>query len=407
MLEGLALWAAFIYILRLAGMPWIKPTKIFAYVGGASWLIFVWIGLLNYTPMDLSGGSYVQSPRVQLRPGDTRINGNITAIHIKPNQTLEKGQLIYEIDDQKYIIEVERTLAVWNNKVASLESAKEDVAIAQASSRSAKHYVDYTAEQLAAAKVELKLQGNITNRYEEQNRGAANTISKNEMEKQYNIEAKAKATMQGLVAALEQAKADADKAELNINRAQSAVAKAQADANSAEQSYEKAKWNLEQTKIHAPHDGYVTNFNARAGQIVARMPRLHMYTNEKYVLMRVNHQAIRNIKVGSAAEFATPVYPGHVFAAEVEGIVEATREAMPDILGRDEMVRAQTGANAQNKHHFVRLRIIEPEGYDIPVGSAGLAWVSGEKPIGFLNFLDVIRGIILRMKAQLYYIYSI
>ncbi|NMS48267.1 HlyD family secretion protein, partial [Vibrio parahaemolyticus] len=51
--------------------------------------------------------------------------------------------------------------------------------------------------------------------------------------------------------------------------------------------------------------------------------------------------------------------------------------------------------------------IDEPEGYDIPVGSVGLAWVSGEKPIGFMAFLDVIRGIIIRMKSQLYFFYSI
>ncbi|MFA0112463.1 urea transporter [Vibrio sp. 10N.261.46.E11] len=51
--------------------------------------------------------------------------------------------------------------------------------------------------------------------------------------------------------------------------------------------------------------------------------------------------------------------------------------------------------------------IDEAEGYDIPVGSVGLAWVSGHKPIRFMAFLDVIRGIIIRMKSQLYFFYSI
>jgi hypothetical protein len=69
-------------------------------------------------------------------------------------------------------------------------------------------------------------------------------------------------------------------------------------------------------------------------------------------------------------------------------------------------VRQTTGQNLNNKHHFVRLKLIETEGYDIPVGSVGLAWVSGAKPIAFLGFLDVIRGIIIRMKSQIYYFYS-
>ena len=53
MLEGLALWAVLIYMLRLVGMPWNKFTQAFAYIGGAGWLLFVWVGLLNYTPMDM------------------------------------------------------------------------------------------------------------------------------------------------------------------------------------------------------------------------------------------------------------------------------------------------------------------------------------------------------------------
>ena len=77
MLEGLAIWALFIYLLRLVGMPWNKGTKAFAYLGGTSWLLFVWVGLLNFTPMDLSGGSVVQSPHIQLRPDSTNVSGKM------------------------------------------------------------------------------------------------------------------------------------------------------------------------------------------------------------------------------------------------------------------------------------------------------------------------------------------
>jgi len=64
MLEGLAVWAFLIYLLRLIGMPWNKYSKGFAYIGGSAWLLFVWVGLITYTPMDLSGGSLVQSPHI-------------------------------------------------------------------------------------------------------------------------------------------------------------------------------------------------------------------------------------------------------------------------------------------------------------------------------------------------------
>lgn len=144
----------------------------------------------------------------------------------------------------------------------------------------------------------------------------------------------------------------------------------------------------------------------REGQFVGLVPRIAMYTDEKYVLMRVNHQAIRNVKVGQSAEFASAVYPGKVFRAQVEGIVEATGEAQGSLLARDDNVRQTTGQNLNNKHHFVRLKLEEGE-YDLPVGAVGLAWISAEKPTALLSFLDVIRGIIIRMKSQIYYFYSI
>ncbi|GAL34652.1 membrane fusion component of tripartite multidrug resistance system [Vibrio maritimus] len=56
-------------------------------------------------------------------------------------------------------------------------------------------------------------------------------------------------------------------------------------------------------------------------------------------------------------------------------------------MALDQSVRTTTGRNANNKHHFVRLKIYETEGYDIPVGAVGLAWVSGDKPLVFLHSL--------------------
>ena len=123
-------------------------------------------------------------------------------------------------------------------------------------------------------------------------------------------------------------------------------------------------------------------------------------------ISKTNHQAFRNVHVGQKAEFATAIYPGKIFSAQVEGIVEATGESQGSLLARETNVRATTGKNVKNKHHFVRLKISEPNGYDIPVGAVGLAWVNAEKPMPFLNFLNVIRGIIIRMKSQIYYIYS-
>ncbi|MGF1722409.1 efflux RND transporter periplasmic adaptor subunit [Vibrio kyushuensis] len=407
MLEGLAVWALFIYILRLVGMPWNKGTKTFSYLGGTSWLLFVWVGLINYTPMDLSGGSIVQSPHIQLRPDSTNINGKVKNIYIEPNQSVEKGQLIYEIEDEPYQIALDQAKANGATAQIAVTTAREDILLAESDYKSTLHGLEKSQSDLDTARIDYALQNKMLKRYQEQNAAVKNTITASDIDKQTSIVAIAKQQLKTLQAELDKARVDSEREKLDITKSKLSLASRQSELDSAEQKIAKAQWDLNSTKIYAPADGFVTNFILREGQLISRVPRLQMYTDEKYVLMRVNHQAIRNVKPGQVAEFSSSVYPGKIFAAEVEGIVEATGEAQSNLLGIDPSVRSTTGKNVMNKHHFVRLKVLEDDNYDLPVGAVGLAWVSGEKPVAFMSFLDVIRGIIIRMKSQLYFFYSV
>ena len=406
MLEGLAVWAFLIYLLRLVGMPWNKYSKSFAYIGGSAWLLFVWVGLITYTPMDLSGGSLVQSPHIQLRPGSTQVTGNIKTLHVKPNQAVTKGQLIYELEDQVYQIALNKSAAQVQSAEVALASALDDVRINESKYAIANQDIAINVDQQAEIKADLSWKSTTLQRYIDQNKVAAFTITESKLDEQKTAVKIAKAKLTVLQSQAEKLILNAHQALLNTSKTEHAVNSRKADLANQTEVYAQAQWNLDNTLIYAPADGYLTNFIIREGQYIGAMPRIQMYTNEKYVLMRVNHQAIRNIEVGQAAEFASAVYPGHIFSAEVEGIVEATGEAQGSLLAKETPVRATTGQNVQNKHHFVRLKLIETEGYDMPVGAVGLAWISGAKPVAFLGFLDVIRGIIIRMKSQIYYFYA-
>ncbi|NVO99184.1 HlyD family secretion protein, partial [Photobacterium damselae subsp. damselae] len=357
-------------------------------------------------PMDLSGGSLVQSPHIQLRPASSQIKGHVKAIHVEPNQTVKKGQLIYELDDEPYRIALTKAETKLDSAHVDLKMAIEDVANAKTQYRSAVKDIDITKNQLVAAKEDLSFKQATLNRYVKQNQVVKHTVTESMLDEQRTAVKVGKAQVTTLDSQVEKAVIASEQAKVRLEQAQLAVTSREVAVKSEQENVAQAQWNLEHTQVYAPADGYLTNFIMREGQYVGVAPRIQMYTDEKYVLMRVNHQAIRNVKAGQMAEFASAVYPGKVFAAEVEGIIEATGEAQGSLLARDDNVRQTTGANIANKHHFVRLKLIETEGYDIPVGSVGLAWVSAEKPIGFLGFLDVIRGIIIRMKSQIFYVWS-
>ncbi|MGF1709865.1 efflux RND transporter periplasmic adaptor subunit [Vibrio kagoshimensis] len=406
MLEGLAIWALFIYLLRLIGVPWGAPFKTFAYGGGSIWLLFVWVGLITWAPMDLSGGSVVQSPHIQLRPGSTRVTGNIEHLYISPNQEIKSGELIYDIVDDSYEIAVEKAESQVSIAQTAYQLAVQDTNIANTNFRSSLEDIKIIKNQISAANQDLTLKVRTLKRYVDQNTKVKNTVTESNLDQQRTIVEVAHSQVFILESQYDKALITAEKNKNLMEKSKLTVISKESDYQNKQASLAQAKWDLSQTKIYAPTDGYVTNFMAREGQFVGAMPRLKMYSNEKFVLMRINHQAFRNIKVGQEAEFATAIYPGKIFNAEVEGIVEATGESQGSLLARETNVRATTGKNVMNKHHFVRLRISEPEGYDIPVGAVGLAWVNAEKPIPFLNFLNVIRGIIIRMKAQIYFLYS-
>lgn len=406
MLEGLAVWALFIYLLRLVGMPWNKFTQSFAYIGGGSWLIFVWFGLITYAPMDLSGGSLVQSPHIQLRPASTTINGRVKTIYVEPNSKVTEGQLVYELESEPYIIVLNKAQASLDAAKVARDMAKQDIAMAQASEADAAKDIDIVTKQLSVAAADYDFKNTMLMRYVKQNNVVKHTVTASMLDEQRTMVAVAKSQQVMLKSHIEKAHIAVKKAHLELEKAHLTLSSRDVDVITAQENIAKAQWDLDNTKIYAPADGFVTNFIMREGQFVGSIPRIQMYTDEKYVLMRVNHQAIRNVKAGQMAEFASAVYPGKVFAAEVEGIVEATGESQGNLIGRETNVRQTTGANIANKHHFVRLKLYETEGYDIPVGSVGLAWVSAEKPISFLGFLDVIRGIIIRMKAQVFYVWS-
>ncbi len=184
MIEGLAVWALFIYLLRMVGMPWNKGTKAFAYMGGVSWLMFVWVGLINFTPMDISGGSVVQSPHIQLRPDSSNVNGKVEKIYISPNQEISKGQLIYQLDDTPYQIALNQAKVTSQAAQVALKVAQEDIAIAQASHEAALQDLETSKSQLAAAKADHQLQAKTLTRYVEQNRVVKNTITQNDIDKQ-------------------------------------------------------------------------------------------------------------------------------------------------------------------------------------------------------------------------------
>ena len=178
--------------------------------------------------------------------------------------------------------------------------------------------------------------------------------------------------------------------------AQDLVEIAAAKVSAAEARLRNVRFELDRLEIRAPFDGQVSHVYVGEG---SRIGALHLWdTSRKFVVMRIPDQAYGFIKPGQFAEFYVDAYPGHIFRARVHSVTGATGEAAGSLFPRESMVSQQIQLGAMPVGRTVILEFEDPEGYWIPIGATGSAWISATKP-SFLAFIDIIGAATVRLYA--------
>lgn len=178
-----------------------------------------------------------------------------------------------------------------------------------------------------------------------------------------------------------------------------------ADINKLQADINAAKWNNDRRIVRAPFDGQMSVTTLADG---SRLGNLHIYdTSNKFLEMRIPDQAYRYIKVGQFAEFYVDAFPGEIFRGRVHSLTAGTGEAMLNNRASDQQVRQHVGNNAGSHGRTVIIEFEEPEGYNVPIGATGSAWISAEKPAAILGFMDIIGGATVRLKALKSYLSAV
>jgi multidrug resistance efflux pump len=169
----------------------------------------------------------------------------------------------------------------------------------------------------------------------------------------------------------------------------------------AEQDIADLKWKVDKALVVAPVDGQVAVQYSSEGQYFgeSRPAAIHMFTNKKFIELRIPDQVYEYIKPHAFSEFYVDAYPGKIFRARVHSITESTGEAQGSLFGTPQSVAQHVMKNSHEVGRTVILEFEEPEGVHIPVGATGKAWIAAEKPIHLLGFLDLVIGSLLRFAA--------
>lgn len=223
-----------------------------------------------------------------------------------------------------------------------------------------------------------------------------------------------------LEAQVEQQQAELRLAQVNVDRAQSLLkvqAAAQLDLDTwtankdsaaaaivgSEAQLDNARWQLDETTVRAPADGYVVNLQVRPGTYVTTIPlasSLAFVSREINVIMSsFSQSAIRRISVGDEAEVVFTHIPGETFPGTVRRVAALGSQSQLSASGQLPFL---SGAPVTDRWAVV-IELDDPAmAKQLPQGSAGTVavYTDAGKP------LHVISRVAIRINAWLAFLTS-
>src|SRR5215831_4878035 len=151
------------------------------------------------------------------------------------------------------------------------------------------------------------------------------------------------------------------------------VEQRQADVDKLKGQLLGAKYNLDQTVVRAPADGYVTNLGLLKGARVANLPlspvMAFIDTSETIVGVEIPQIYTRYIEPGQEVEVTFKFLPGEVFVGKVVSLLEATSTGQILASGTAVAPRQVTAAP-----FVVRVKLDDGKlAANLPAGAAGEA----------------------------------
>jgi multidrug resistance efflux pump len=178
------------------------------------------------------------------------------------------------------------------------------------------------------------------------------------------------------------------------------VEQRQADVDKLKGQLVGAQWNLDQTVVRAPADGYVTNLGLMKGARVANLPlspvMAFIDTSETVVGVEIQQIYTRYVEPGQDVEVTFKIFPGQVFMGKVVAVLRATSTGQ--VLASGTAV-APTQVTAAP--FVVRVKLDDAGlAAGLPAGTAGAAAIYTDH----IKPSHIIRQVILRQIAITNYV---
>ncbi len=259
-----------------------------------------------------------------MNPIIPRVMGYVTKVYIKDNDYVKKGDTLFTIDNNDYIVKLEDAKAALIAAQGNYEVSKADIGSALASVSVSDANVQSAGGTIETAKIRL---GRATNDFERYNNLYKNhSITKQQYEQA--LAAKQEAESQLRILQDQQKASSFQKsviiAKSKVSNKQSEVAFA--NIKRAEAMLEAAKLNLSYTVVTAAIDGQVSKIAIQPGQLVQPGQALFYIINnqEAWVIANFKETQLNKMKMGQKVTVKVDAYPDTDFEGEITSFSPAT-----------------------------------------------------------------------------------
>jgi multidrug resistance efflux pump len=306
-----------------------------------------------------------------------RVTGRVIEVPIEGNQLIKKGTPILKLDPEPFKLRVGELEAGLVTSEASAKQLQQDLSSARSNTASA-------LAQLNLARTRLKQSQQLAS----QGAGAHYDVDTYESEVKrlqpaYEAARTAETRVQTQLAAL-------------VNGEQSSVATTRAQLDLA-------KWELEQTVIYAPADGYAINLQVRIGSYAAALPLRPVMTFvevENQVVAFYAQNELSQVEPGNEVEFTLPTLPGKIIKGEVDSIVWATGQGQLLASGALPNSPTETDYAPPPQKYAVKVKVEDPNHYFLAMGARGESAIYTNHGA----MIHLVRKVIIRVKSLTYYL---
>jgi multidrug resistance efflux pump len=332
-----------------------------------------------------------------------QVRGRVLEVPVEPNRLVRKGDVLFRIDPTPYELTVRSLEAQLANAQASSRELDEQLTGARGKVTEARAAILQAESKVLEVQSRLDL--------------ARLRVSQNR---------ELVATGAGDKFTLERAETDLKELEAQLGMARSMSAQARAAETQAAASegqvrqkisgkaggeyapvaniraqLENAKWELSQTTVLAPADGYPTNVQLRPGSFTTAFPITPAMTfvEQVYQVVALYQQnELTMVEPGNEAEFALSRYPGRIIKAKVDSIVWA--QGQGQVPNSTQL--PTTGYGPMPPNRFPVKLTVEPRDADLflPAGAVG----HGAIYTDHVAEIQILRRVILRIGSKMDYL---